>query len=507
MAETFPSRELTWAALCSGAVATAGTVALFTWLATSDPAVLIWCTPFVIGFAASSWAFLRLPGDVAARRFLVFGALAGPFIGGSVGLVTARDALGQQWWLAPGNVAAQVLGLGFEASMIAMLAVYPDGTYHRRFERWVVRAAAALVPVLPLALLIASPTIHPMWAFAWGEEDGTTSFPEVASPLHVPALSFLAPPLGILVDAALVLGPLVGALLVASRYRGLPSPQRRQIRWPSYGVLLLGLLPVAAVLDELDLISTGARDAVILTALSLLPVSMAVGLVRPDLFDIDRAARRSLLFAPLWIAIAGTYIAVAAALGFAASGFGVPGVVTVTLLAAVVFEPLRRRFTRRAATWVYGEPLDTSQVMGWLEQAMERPLDLGRVVDSIAAATTENLGVRWTRLDVDGLPSARRGDDPAPGHPSTSADLVHAGRTFGALTCGPRVRGGVPPEPATLGAVASQIAAALLQRRPRRRPARQPGRAATPVRGARRLPRPAGRGGGVGSATDRARSP
>ena len=461
MAETFPSRQLTWGALCLGAVATPATVALFTWLATSDPGVLAWCTPFVIGFGAGAWAYLRRPGDVAVRRFLVFGALAGPFIGGSVGLVTARDALGQQWWLAPGNVAAQVLGLAFEASMIAMLAVYPDGTYRRPLERWVVRGAAALVLVLPLSLLVVSPTIHPMWAFAWGEADGTTSFPELASPLHLPALSFLAPPLRGAVDAALALGPLVGALLVASRYRGLPARQRRQIRWPSYGVLLLALLPVMAVLEELDLVSTGARDAVILTVLSALPLSMAVGLVRPELFDIDRAARRSLLFAPLWIAIAGTYVAVAAALGFAASGFGVPGVVTVTLLAAVVFEPLRRRFTRRAATWVYGEPLDAGQVMEWLEQALERRLDLGHVVDSIAAATTENLGVRWTQLDVDGLPPARHGEDPAPDHPSTSADLVHAGRQLGTLTCGPRVRGGVPPELATLRAIAGQIAAAL----------------------------------------------
>ncbi len=461
MAETFPSRNLTWGALCLGAVAAAGTVALFGWLATSGPGVLLWCTPFLIGFCAGVWAFLRRPGDVAARRFLVFGAIAGPFIGGLVGLVTARDELGQRWWLAPGNVAAQVLGLAFEAAMIAMLAVYPDGAYRRRFERWVVRGAATLVPVLPLALLIASPTIHPMWAFAWGEEEGTTSFPDLASPLHLPALSFLAPPLRGVADAALVLGPLVGALLVASRYRGLPAPQRRQIRWPSYGVLLLGLLPVVAVLHELDLLSTGARDAVIITALSALPVSMAVGLVRPDLFDIDRAARRSLLFAPLWIAIAGTYVAVAAALGFAATGFGVPGVVTVTLLAAVAFEPLRRRFTRRAAGWVYGEPLDTSQVMEWLERALEHPLDLGQMVDSIATATTENLGVRWTRLDVDGLPPVRHGADPAADDPSASADLVHAGRKLGYLTCGPRVRGGLPPDPAALGAVAGQIAAAL----------------------------------------------
>ena len=461
VAETFPSRGLTWTALVLGAVATCGTLVLFVWMARSEPGVLVWCTPFALGFAAGTWAFLRRPADVAARRLLVFGALAVLFIGTVVGFVVAYDELGQRWWLAPGNVAAQAVGLTFEAAMIAMLAVYPDGTYHRRFERWVVRTAAVLAPTLPLALLVASPEVHPMRAFLWGEDDGTTTFPSLASPLHVPALEFLALPLRAVVDAALALGPLVGALLVASRYRRLSPRERRQIRWPSYGVLLLGLTPVAAVLAELGLLSSGARDAVIMLALSALPVSTAVGLVRPELFDIDQAARRSLVFAPLWIAIAGTYVGVAAALGFAASALGVPAVVAVTLLAAVLFEPIRRRFTRRAATWAYGEPLDAAQVMTWLEQAMQRPLDVEQVVESIAATTTENLGVLWTRLDVEGLPPVRHGHPDSAEHPSTSAELAHAGRRFGTLACGPRERGGAPPDAATVQTVAVQVATVL----------------------------------------------
>ncbi len=460
---TFPSRALSRWVVVLGALANGGTLALFAWLAWSEPDVLAWVTPFVGGFVAGCVAYRLRPEDVAARRVLLFGAAAGTFIGAIVGSAVAYDELGQRWWLGPANLAAQVVGLALEASMIAMLAVYPDGRYHRPYERRVVRTAAVLVLALPCALLVAGQTLHPMWAFAWGTEGETASFPEIDSPLHVPALSFLAAPLGGVLDSALALGPLVGAILVAARYRRLAAPQRRQIRWPVYGVLLVGLVPATAALASLDLVPPGAVDAVVITTFVVLPISVVVGLVRPELFDVDLAARRSVVFAALWLVIAGAYAAVAASLGLAVSTLGLPAVVAVTILAAALFEPVRRRFTRKAERWVYGDQLGGEALMTWLEQALEEQVDVGEMADAIAAATTEAMGVHWTRVSVDGQAPAIGGDPDAAGQPSMSAELVHAGRRFGEITCGPRIRAGRRDgsDEVALQALARQVAAAI----------------------------------------------
>ena len=52
--------------------------------------------------------------------------------------------------------------------------------------------------------------------------------------------------------------------------------------------------------------------------------------------------RRSLVYAPVWIAIAGAYVGIAAALGLAASGAGLQLAIAVTIIATVLFEPARR---------------------------------------------------------------------------------------------------------------------------------------------------------------------
>ena len=92
-------------------------------------------------------------------------------------------------------------------------------------------------------------------------------------------------------------------------------------------------------MDELGLLTVTITDLIAIIPLALLPASIVIGLVKPDLFDIDQAMRRTMVFAPLWIAIAGAYIGTAAALGFAASSLGLQVAVLVTILATVLLRP------------------------------------------------------------------------------------------------------------------------------------------------------------------------
>ena len=127
-----------------------------------------------------------------------------------------------------------------------------------------------------------------------------------------------------------------------------------------------------------------------------------IGLVKPDLFDIDRAMRRSLVYVPLWIAIAGAYIGVAALLGLAASGEGLQLAIAVTIVATVLFEPARRALVARAGRWAFGESLSGEELVRRLGATLEHTLDIEQLTAAIVTTAREGLGVRWAQISVDG---------------------------------------------------------------------------------------------------------
>ena len=439
MEATFPSSAVTRVVAVVGGVGLLLAAAAFAVESQDNPASLVWFVPFFGAYAAGLVAFRIQPGLLAARRLLVFGTVATIWIGSTVGLVVAHDAHGNDWWLGPANVAVEVVGLAMEAAMIALLAVYPDGKHHRPYEHRTVRIAAVLTLAVPLVLLIAYESVQPSWGFSWGAEGGD-SFPAIASPLHVSALGFLGPPARVVLESALLLGPVIGTALVALRYRRLPRRQEMQIRWPMYGVFVLLLLPLAALLHEYGGLPVLVYDAVVIVVLLAFPASIAVGLVKPDLFDIDRVMSRSFLYAPLWLAIAAAYLGIAAALGVAASAFGLQVTVAVTIVATLLVEPVRRRLARRAARWARGPSLDGEVLLRWLGENLEHTLDQRELAAAVAKAAAEGLGVGWVTVSVSGLDPVTHGERQDE-EPSISADLVHAGEHLGDIRCGARLRG------------------------------------------------------------------
>ena len=442
MSAAFPSRRLTWGLLVAGAVGALATVGLFAHMFAGDLSGLAWSTPFLGAYAAGVIAFRSRPEHLAARRLLAFGAAATLFISGAVALALAFDDTGGGWWLGPANVAVQWLGLAEAAAMIALLAVYPDGKYGRPYEQRLVRAVAGLAVAVPIVLLLARPSLQPAWVFAWGTEPGGADFPQIASPIHIGALSFLGGPARAYLEASLALAPLIGAIVIGLRYRRLRAAQRVQIRWPLYGVLAVLVAPVATGLEESGTLSAAVAQPLVIAGLVALPASILVGLLKPDLFDVDRAMRRSLVYAPLWIAIGGAYLGIAAAVGLAASSAGLQLAIAVTIVVTVLFEPARRHLAGRAARWAYGESVSGEELMRRLGTTLEHTLDLQQLTAAIAANVREGLGVAWTRIRVAGaepvIDGEPVGDDETP---VLSAALVHAGERLGQIECGPRVRG------------------------------------------------------------------
>ena len=398
---------------------------------------------FIPFYLAGAFAFWRRPDHTAARRLLLVGALAVLFSGaGNLGsVIYLVHGPFASFWIA--NAFDQMLGTSFFAALIGLLAVFPDGRYHRRYERWIVRLWVCLIPVAPVVELFARRFVFVNFYNVWAD-------PRVPSPVYVPALAPLNPFVQPIGDQSLA-AVLVAAGLLVLRYRHFGQEQRLQAKWPLFALLIFCMVPIAGLLAQLGLVPLGLNNSLFVVAIVFLPVSFAIGIVKHRLLDIDLVIRKSLIYGALWLVIALAYAGLAALLGVAAGQrFPVGLAVILTIVAALAFQPARRWLERLADRWVFGERPGGYELVRRFGAALEGTSDLGQLAPRVAATVREGLGVRWARVAVrrtaphgssfeavgaDGIAM----DEPA--EAEADAALVYGQETVGRIECGPKVGG------------------------------------------------------------------
>ncbi len=421
---------------------------------------LIWAVPFLSAYVGGVIAVRARPDNLAARRLLLFGVSTLVWLAASDALLIWRNDLGGFYVAA--NALVQVLGLLFVAALVAMLAVYPDGVIERASERRAPIVLVVLAVAAPLVLLLASEDVVPAWIIEWYSELPGFRAPSAESPLFVGALSFLAAPLRVVLEAGLAATPLIGAVLAARRYRAFPAAKRLQLKWPFYAALVLFVLPVNDVLVVWGVIPHTGGDLMEYVALIVLPAALTIGLVRPDLFDLESAVRRSVVYVGLWVVIALAYVGVAAGLGIAAGGENLQVAVAVAILATLVFDPVRRALAGRAERYAYGERIGGEELLRRMGAALEHTLDRDELVAAVAATAREGIGSRWARIVLaDGSQPAVAGPDDGD-RAALSAPLTHGGEVLGVIECGPSAHGRIyGQERELLATLARQAALAI----------------------------------------------
>jgi signal transduction histidine kinase len=349
---------------------------------------------------------------------------------------------------------------------IGLIGLFPTGVPQRAAERWVLWAATAMAALLPVLLMISSPTA-PKGTFPSSGE------PVVASPLFLPAARFLEPVAAGLFYTFVAWGAL-SVIMLYLRYRRSSSEDRRRIRWLLAGAACALLSAAALYAVALSLPAGIFADAAVdvlwtLTAVSLLG-SLIVALSGDGLLGIDRPSRRSMVYRALWLLIAVGYVAGAAALGLFAGQYLPLGVVVLLVAAAaLLFQPAQRRLERLADRWVFGARLDGYEVLtrfGAMLETSPGPADL---LPRLAAAIRDGLGLRWARVRLDfeaaggSLPmTAAAGLEPGDAPESAFiVALIHGGTALGQIECGDRRDGPLLDEDRRLLAnLAGQAAAA-----------------------------------------------
>lgn len=350
-----------------GAVAVPLAFAATTVIALSLPNGAYWVLPMATLFGAGALAARRRPDSLAARRLLLLGAIAIAWIAAGFALAILRRRFGPGGWLVLPDTLELALDLALPAAILALFAVYPDGHYHRRYEPVLVRTAFGLAVLVPVALLLARPTLQPALSFGWLEPYAGPG-PVVSSPLHIEALGFLAGPLSFYAKAAIGLLTVLAVALLALRYRRFDPSRRLRTRWPLAALSLIALQPLGDGLVAAGVLPKAAVDVPVVGALTALGVALAVGLLDPDLFDLGGFLRRSLAYIALWTVFAAAYVGIAAAAGIAAAGEGLRVAVAVAIAVTLLAAPARRALARRAGRWVYGEEASGRELLRQVEE-------------------------------------------------------------------------------------------------------------------------------------------
>jgi len=314
-------------------------------------------------------------GSVLLAGGLSFAAIPfGYVVGGSLVRLDPFGPLANAVLLiGPATIAA-----GYSLILPVVALVFPHGSLPSARWRWPVRAVAAI-----LAAATAITVLDP------GEiADTTPSRNPFGLGILPPALADLA---GVLAGVGIVGVTMVGTAAVIVRYRRGSFVERQQLRWFVAAVLLAGV-PIAISQQP----GIGGPVWVLLAAFGLLlvPVSIGIAVTRYKLYEIDRLISRGVSWAVLsgllFAVYAGAVLLLQGVLGSVTQGETV-AVAGSTLLAAALFQPLRRRIQAAVDHRFNRARYDAERTVEAFGERLRDQVDLAALSDDIAAVVATTL--------------------------------------------------------------------------------------------------------------------
>jgi signal transduction histidine kinase len=399
-------------------------------------------------YAAGAWLTWRLPKHPQPVRLLVCG--------------TAM-VVGLACWVSEFPWSPVLSALYLEAAAVALLAMalligsFPDGFVERRWQRLALRCSWVILIGAPLALL-ASPVMP------------VSSDLAIPNPYAVSWLAWLAQPAAWL---ALHYGwvLLVGVLVLCARFVAADAAGRAQMRVIFVVVLGLLLYVTGTVAPALGAPDDSALVVALITLGSLtvilLPGVIIYGILRHRLIDLDLVVRKSVTYGAASLLIAATYAvsAVAASAG-PVKWVPITLAVTVTIAAALAFQPVRRRLESAVSRRLFGDRVRQYQLLANLGTTMEQTAELDELLPRLAHAVRDGIGASWVQVrlrDADGSWL----DDPVgvvgevTGESASGVDLARAGDLVGRVDLGARPGGYAADDLELLATVAAQATTAV----------------------------------------------
>jgi hypothetical protein len=190
------------------------------------------------------------------------------------------------------------------------------------------------------------------------------------------------------------------------RYRRVRSVERAQLRWLFWAacvqvsaLILAWWTPIGPIVRPFALV-----------AYSLIPIAIAVAVLRYGLYGIDRIISRTVSYAIVTIVIVGVYIGIVLGIGALLPKANSVGVAIATLAAAAVFLPLLRvvqRLVDRRFNRIAYNAQKVVDAFGERLRSVADPHAAGAdLVDAVDQTLQPSAVGIWTRVGAPGRPRA-----------------------------------------------------------------------------------------------------
>lgn len=354
---------------------------------------------------------LDLPPDRGSELLVEMVAAVAAMLFAAVGLLIARkETRNPIGWI--------FLGSGPTLALVAVASGYADLALYGG-ERWVganwaawlaswliitVFVAPCLIaqlfpggralpgrwrPVLRLSLVLATYV-----ELGPALDQGTLgSYPTVGNPAGLPGLSELIvdPTWG--VSIMLLFGLSLASVMV--RFRRARGIERQQLTWLALagGGAIVGLL-FGLTLENLDTWVSKVFIGVAFAGFALMPVAVAVAILRYRLYEIDRVVSRTLVYGTLTVVLGAAYaglVLAGQALFSAFAGGSNLAIAVSTLLVAALFLPMRSRVQRFVDQRFYRRRYDAQRTLEAFGLRLREQIDLGTLSGDLRTAVDETM--------------------------------------------------------------------------------------------------------------------
>jgi signal transduction histidine kinase len=260
----------------------------------------------------------------------------------------------------------QRLGAGLLLLLPLVLLLYPAGRLPSGRWRTASLVSLATTAVLPVVLLTAPSEVAQ-------ETTGAGAMPAPLAGLDLDLTTVPVPGdvTEVLLRAAFVavsLSLVVPFLVVVRRYRSAEGLLRTRMRWLLWAAVVDLLLMLTVQALPLGWGSAGLLGAVVATA-----GSVAIGIARPDVVDVDRLLGGTAVYGALLVTALLVDLLVLGGAGLVGASLDSDqGMVVAVFVVALLYTPFRHRLWRLARRWVVGERDDPYRVVSGLAERLER---------------------------------------------------------------------------------------------------------------------------------------
>ena len=201
----------------------------------------------------------------------------------------------------------------------------------------------------------------------------------------------------------------LGAMIYAQvyRYRRVSTPmQRQQTKWVVFGLTaaIVGFFGAGAIDEIVPLLKAPGAAALLydlafgttlFVGFSLVPVTIAVAVLRYRLYDIDLLINRALVYGALTGTLLAVYfgsVVVLQNLLRALTGQESNlAIVVATLAAAALFQPLRRHLQAGIDRRFYRRKYDAARTLAAFSARLQEEVELSRLTDELLTVVNETM--------------------------------------------------------------------------------------------------------------------